>query len=108
VDDTSTPAVTLRLLLCYVRETTGTAPSALDWDDLDETLISAFLEHLEIERDNGARTRNLRLTAIRSLFRCTALRHREHAAVIQRVLSIPPERFDKRAIAFLTARKPKR
>lgn len=93
----------LRLLLCFVQETTGKAPSSLDWDDLDETLISSFLSHLEQDRHNSARTRNLRLTAIRTLFRYAALRHPEHAAVIQRVLSIPPKRFEKRTITFLTA-----
>jgi site-specific recombinase XerD len=92
---------TLRLLLCFAHERTGTAPSALDWDDLDEPLISAFLEHLEVKRDNSARTRNLRLTAIRSLFRYAALRHPEHAAVIARVLAIPPKRHNKRTITFL-------
>jgi site-specific recombinase XerD len=94
---------TLRLLLCFAQEKTGRAPSALDWDDLDEALISSFLTHLEAERGNSARTRNLRLTAIRSLFKYAALRHPEHAAVIARVLSIPPKRFEKRAITFLTA-----
>jgi site-specific recombinase XerD len=94
---------TLRLLLCFVQERTGKAPSSLDWDDLDEALISSFLEHLETERGNGARTRNLRLTAIRSLFKYAALRHPEHAALIARVLSIPPKRFEKRAITFLAA-----
>jgi site-specific recombinase XerD len=94
---------TLRLLLGFAHEQSGKAPSSLDWDDLDETLIAAFLEHLETERGNSARTRNLRLTAIRSLFRYAALRHPEHAAVIQRVLSIPPKRFEKRPIIFLTA-----
>ncbi len=59
---------TLRLLLSFAHDKTGTAPSALDWDDVDEPLITAFLEHLELERHNSARTRNLRLTAIRSLF----------------------------------------
>lgn len=94
---------TLRLLLGFAQDTTGNAPSALDWDDLDETLIAAFLTHLEKDRHNSARTRNLRLTAIRSLFRYAALRHPEHAAVIQRVLSIPAKRFEKRTITFLTA-----
>ncbi len=94
---------TLRLLLCFAHERTGRAPSSLDWDELDESLIAAFLEHLEIERHNSARTRNLRLTAIRSLFRYAALRHPEHAAVIQRVLSIPPKRFERRTVTFLTA-----
>jgi site-specific recombinase XerD len=94
---------TLRLLLCFVQERTGRAPSTLDWDELDEPLIAAFLEHLEVERHNSARTRNLRLTAIRSLFNYAALRHPEHASAIQRVLSIPPKRFERRTVTFLTA-----
>ena len=93
----------LRLLLCFANDRTGIAPSALDWDDLDEPLIAAFLEHLENDRHNSARTRNLRLTAIRALFRYAALRHPEHAAVIARVLSIPAKRFDRRIVTFLTA-----
>ena len=59
-------------------------------------MIGAFLDHLEAERDNSPRTRNLRLTAIRSLFTYASLRHPEHAALIQRVLAIPPKRFDNR------------
>ena len=94
---------TLRLLVCYVQENAGKAPSTLDWSDLDEPMISGFLDHLEAERHNGARTRNLRLTAIRSLFRYAALRHPEHAAVIQRVLAIPTKRFEKRVVTYLTA-----
>jgi len=94
---------TLRLLLCFTHQTTGRQPSSLDWDDLDEPMISAFLEHLETDRHNSARTRNLRLTAIRSLFKYAALRHPEHAAVIARVLSIPPKRHQKRTVTFLTA-----
>jgi site-specific recombinase XerD len=93
------------LLLCFARDTTGTAPSGLDWDELDEPLIAAFLEHLERDRGNSARTRNLRLTAIRSLFRYAAARHPEHAAVIQRVLAIPAKRYDRRAVTFLTAQE---
>jgi len=94
---------TLRLLLCFTQDKTGKQPATLDWDDLNETLISAFLEHLETDRHNTARTRNLRLTAIRSLFKYAALRHPEHASTIARVLSIPPKRHHKRQISFLTA-----
>ncbi len=78
-------------------------PAQLDWDDLDATLISAFLNHLERERHNSTRTRNVRLTAIRSLFSYAALRHPEHALLIARVLAIPPKRFDKRVVTFLNA-----
>jgi site-specific recombinase XerD len=94
---------TLRLLLCFAHDQTGTVPSALDWSDLDEPLIAAFLEHLETDRHNSPRTRNLRLTAIRSLFRYAALRHPEHAAVIARVLSIPAKRFERRTVSYLTS-----
>ncbi len=51
---------TLRLLLCFTQERAGKQPAKLDWDDLNEPLISAFLEHLETDRHNSARTRNLR------------------------------------------------
>ena len=94
---------TLRLLLCFTQQRTGKQPAKLDWNDLNETIITAFLEHLETERQNTARTRNLRLTAIRSLFKYAALRHPEHASVIAQVLSIPPKRHQQRQISFLTA-----
>jgi len=94
---------TLRLLLAFVHSQSGKAPAHLDWDDLDATVISGFLNHLETERHNSTRTRNVRLTAIRSLFSYAALRHPEHASVIQRVLAIPPKRFDKPNMTFLTA-----
>lgn len=35
-------------------------PAQLDWDDLDAITISAFLNHLESERHNTTRTRNVR------------------------------------------------
>ena len=92
----------LRLLLVFIHEQHAIAPSRLDWDDLHTEMITTFLDHLETERHNSARTRNLRLTAIRSLFAYAALRHPEHANVIQRVLAIPPKRFDRPIVSFLT------
>jgi len=92
----------LKLLLAFAQQRTGKTPSTLDWADLNTTLITAFLDHLETGRHNNTRTRNLRLTAIRSLFTYAALRHPEHAALIQQVLAIPAKRFGKRLISFLT------
>jgi site-specific recombinase XerD len=92
----------LKLLFTFAGQRTGKTPATLDWADLDAETIAAFLDHLETERHNNPRTRNLRLTAIRSLFTYAALRHPEHAALIQRVLAIPAKRFDKQLIAFLT------
>jgi integrase/recombinase XerD len=90
------------LLLRFAQRCTGKAPHQLDIDDLDAPLIGAFLNHLEAERATSVRTRNARLTAIRSLFDFTAYRHPEHAAVIQRVLAIPPKRTDRAVITYLT------
>jgi site-specific recombinase XerD len=89
------------LLLRFVQDRTGKPPSALDWDDLDAVTISAFLDHLEADRNNTARSRNARLAAVRSLFRFAALRHPEHAQLIAQVLAIPQKRSDKRQISFL-------
>jgi site-specific recombinase XerD len=93
---------TMRLLFTFVQQRTGKPPEKLDWDDLTADVISAFLNHLEDERGNSVRTRNLRLTAIRSLFHFAALQHLEHALLIARVLDIPPKQSSKRTITFLT------
>ena len=93
---------TFRLLLRYATEQTGTHPSELDIADLDTPLIAAFLDHLERDRGNSIRTRNHRLAAIHSLFGYAALHHPEHAATIQRVLAIPPKRFERNLITYLT------
>lgn len=75
------------------------APSALRLEQLDATLIAAFLQHLETDRGNSAQTRNVRLAAIRSFFRF--VQHREPAALeqVRRVLAIPFKRTDTRLVA---------
>lgn len=91
----------LRLLVCYLQQTTGIEPSRLDFADLDADRIGAFLDHLEAVRHVRASTRNARLAAIHSLFRFAALRHPEHAASIARVLAIPPKRTDETPVSYL-------
>ncbi len=93
---------TFRLLLRYAQDRTGKEPSQLELTDLDATLLSAFFGHLEQHRGNSVRTRNARLAAVHSLFRFAALRHPEHASLIQRVLAIPEKRGDHALITFLT------
>jgi integrase/recombinase XerD len=93
---------TFRLLLRFATDRTRTQACELDFADLDAPLIAAFLTHLETERGNGVRTRNHRLAAIHSLFSYAALHHPEHAASIQRVLAIPPKRFERNLVTFLT------
>ena len=78
------------------------APSQLELNDLDGTLIGAFLEDLEKRRRYGARSRNLRLTAIRSFFRYASLEAPAEGRVIQRVLAIPNQRQPRALVGFLT------
>ena len=91
-----------RLLLGFAQQRTGKPPSGLALEDLDAALIGAFLVHLEDVRRNSVRTRNARLAAIHSLFSYAAVEHPEHAHTIQRVLAMPPKRFDRRVVSFLT------
>ncbi len=93
---------TFRLLLGFASHKTGRSPAQLNLDDLDAPLIGAFLDNLETQRGNAVSTRNVRLAAVHSLFRFAALLHPEHAAVIQRVLAIPPKRTDRALVSFLT------
>jgi integrase/recombinase XerD len=94
---------TYRLLLHFAGRTTGVQPAQLDITHLDAPLVGAFLQHLRTERANTVATRNARLAAIHSLFRYAALQAPEHAALISRVLAIPPTRCDRAVVSFLTA-----
>jgi integrase/recombinase XerD len=90
-----------RLLLGFLQQQTGKAPSKLTLDDLNAARIAAFLAYLESERGNSVRTRNARLTAIHSFFGYAALQAPDHAELIARVLAIPEKRFDTTVINHL-------
>lgn len=92
----------MRLLVAFAQARTATPPERLDLGDLDAEAIGAFLDHLESARHNSVDTRNLRLTAIHSLFRYAQLRCPEHAALIARVLAIPTKRADTTVVSYLT------
>jgi integrase/recombinase XerD len=94
---------TFRLLLVFAKERTGITPSKLTFEDLDATLVSSFLDALESERHVSTKTRNVRLAAVHSLYSFAALRHPEHAQLIQRVLSIPTKRALRPLVAYLSA-----
>ncbi|WP_427147212.1 tyrosine-type recombinase/integrase, partial [Rhizobium leguminosarum] len=93
---------TFRLLFAFAETRLGRSPSELTLRDLDAPFIGAFLEDLETKRSASVRTRNLRLTAIRSFFRYAAFEEPAYSAHIQRVLAIPSKRCDKRQLQFLT------
>lgn len=93
---------TFRLLLAFAQKHLHKQPSYLALEDLEAPLIITFLEDLEKNRGNAARSRNLRLTAIRSFFNYAAYQVPAQSAQIQRVLAIPSKRETHSLVRFLT------
>src|ERR1035438_6871476 len=80
---------TFRQFLKFAERRLHEAPSRLNFQEIDAPLIMAFLDHLEKPQGVSIRSRNLRLTAIRSFFRFAAFEVPTYSAQIQRVLAIP-------------------
>jgi site-specific recombinase XerD len=93
---------TFRLLLLFAERHIGKAPTAVSLADLDAGLVLAFLDHLEKDRNNGARSRNARLGAIRSFLRYAAHYDLSALPVIEHTLSLPMKRFDRPLLGFLS------
>ena len=93
---------TFRLLLLFIKDTKQIEPSALNLTELDVPTILAFLTHLEQHRGNTVRSRNIRLSAIRSFFRFVALRDPERVDLVTRILAIPVKRQEKKLIGYLS------
>lgn len=93
---------TFRLLLRFAQLERHKRPSELDLSDLDADLIGSFLTSLEQQRRCSARTRNARLTAIRSFFSYASYQEPGLSAHIQRVLAIPYKRQVRPMVAFLS------
>lgn len=93
---------TFRLLLLFAERHIGKSPAAMALTDFDSSLVLAFLDHIEAERGNTARTRNARLTAIRSFLGYAAHHDLSALSVIERTLAIPVKRFDRPMLGFLS------
>jgi len=77
---------TFRLLIAFALRTLKKAPPKLALHDLDVPFVCRFLDHLENERGNSPRSRNVRLAAIHSFFNYVALQEPAFGAIAQRVL----------------------
>lgn len=92
---------TFRLLLGFAEKRLKRSPAELTLADLDPPLVLDFLDHVEQMRRNRVRTRNLRLTAVRSFMKFVASRDPSALATVQRILAIPTKRFDRPLVGFL-------
>ena len=93
---------TFRQLLRFAQDRLKKPPYQMSLEDLDAPLIGTFLDHAEKVRGISARSRNVKLAAIRSFFRYVALQEPRRSALIQRVLAMPNKKFVRRQVNYLT------
>jgi site-specific recombinase XerD len=94
-------ASSFQLLFEFAAKKLKVRPSALTLEQLDASLVSAFLEHLEEVRKNAAVTRNVRLAAIKSFYRFLEYRQPVALDQVRRVLAIPFKKTDQRLVPYL-------
>jgi integrase/recombinase XerD len=93
---------TFRLLLQFMQDTTGIAPTALPVAKIDADAILAFLNHVERNRRCSVRSRNARLAAFRGFFRFVSLHDPSCLGMATRIMAIPNKRFEKKLVGFLS------
>jgi site-specific recombinase XerD len=93
---------TFELFLRFVEKRTGRCAATFTLSDIDAPVVLDFLDHIEQERRASVRTRNVRLTAIRSFARYAASRDPASLPVLQRLLAIPTKRCDRPVLGYLS------
>jgi len=91
-----------KFLCRYVSGRLRKAPSELCLEDLDARVIRDFLEHLERECGNTPRTRNLRLTAIRSFMKYVEYEAPSALDQVRQVRALSNKRTQERLVNHLT------
>jgi site-specific recombinase XerD len=92
----------LTLFLGFAQRRLGKSPTAVRLADIEPDLILAFLDHLEQQRHNSVRSRNLRLTALRAFLKFAGRRDVLSLHAVERALSVPMKRFERPMLDFLT------
>jgi site-specific recombinase XerD len=93
---------TFQLLLHFAEKHLGKTPPRVTLADLDAKFILVFLDHLERERNNTARSRNARLAALRCFLKYAAHYDISMLRVIEQSLAIPMKRFERPMLGFLS------
>ena len=92
---------TFVLLLRFAETQLGKLPVSVQLTDINAKFLAAFLDHLEGERHNSARSRNIRLAAVRSFLKFATRRDIANLSVIEQALAVPMKRFDRKMVGFL-------
>ena len=92
----------MTLFLGFATQHLGKTPTAMRLTDITPELILKFLAHLERERHNSVRSRNLRLTALRAFLKFAGRRDVTALHAVERAMAVPMKRFERPMLGHLT------
>lgn len=90
------------LFLPFAAQHHNVSVANLELKHLSFNAIVSFLDHIEDQRQNTARTRNQRLAAIKSFAKMIGLIYPHHNDIARTIQSIPQKRAHKKLIGYLT------
>jgi site-specific recombinase XerD len=92
---------TFVLLLGFAEEKLHLPAHGMTLADLCGRFLADFLDHLEVQRHNSVRSRNVRLAAVRAFLKFAARRDPANLGVIENALAVPMKRFERKMVGFL-------
>lgn len=92
---------TFKLFLPFAASHCKIKLGSLSLNHLTPEVILSFLDHLESERKNTAKTRNHRLAAIKSLAKMIRFMYPQWSASMDKIIFIPQKRTQRQLIGFL-------
>ena len=92
----------IKLFLGFAAARLRKSPATMLLTDITPELILSFLDNLEAERQNSVRSRNLRLTALRTFLKFACRRDVTALHSIERALGVPMKRFDRPMLGYLS------
>ena len=90
------------LLLRFCRDVRGIAPEKLRLEQIDVSLVGAFLDYLGTERNASPRTRNHRLAALHAFFRYVQAEDPAYLLQCQKIIAIPQQRHARPTVTYLS------
>ena len=92
----------IKLFLGFAASLLRKSPAAMQLTDITPDLILSFLDNLEVERQNSVRSRNLRLTALRTFLKFAGRRDVTALHSVEHALGVPMKRFDRPMLGYLS------
>jgi site-specific recombinase XerD len=89
------------LLLRFAQDKLRLPAHGMTMADLNARFLADFLDHLESQRHNSVRSRNVRLAAVRAFLKFAARRDLANLGVIENALAVPMKRFERTMVGFV-------